>query len=391
MAQTNVRGVRVAWERLQDAMDRGRVRHDGSWHTFVHEGHGLCQSPLTLQRVIKQSNLTNDSAGPLTIRQTVPCRRCRSCVGAGVARLKAAMEIEMSQAARNLLCTFTYREPLETNGTSLKRVRGDVQEWLRRARRRLPRGNMADFGIRYCAVTEFTKRGRPHVHLLLHSNSIITQQAVANVSWPHGFRDVRLVHDVKAAQYLAKYLIKVGRLSKDYVAASIRYGKQPTDKAQTAPQDGDSKTDDPPEGDDPQSLYPGLAVERGDEKGNGPSAPWAVRRVDLLTAFGARKAAVGGELEGTELVMSYYREFRSHTPPTWMETVGLQMPIRTCEELELLIPNDVSDYYAGKIAAACDRGWVSLEPLFGDRFPGIIRAAIVGRLGEHEWPRQSQS
>lgn len=137
----------------------------------------------------------------------LPCRRwsCRVCAQTKIKQLACAVRL----ARPNRLLTLTvdpslYLEPKE----AWEATRRKVPILIRKLRQR--------FGeVEYLRVTEVTKHGWPHYHLLVRSGFL--PHAVVKSLWREmtGARivDLRKVHASFAAyQYLVKYLSKLHRL-----------------------------------------------------------------------------------------------------------------------------------------------------------------------------------
>lgn len=76
--------------------------------------------------------------------------------------------------------------------------------------------------FRYVLVTEAHKDGYPHYHALVHEVSAQIPKQKLEEQWPFGFTTFRLVKDMKAAYYIAKYLAKDARTR---IRASQGYGQ----------------------------------------------------------------------------------------------------------------------------------------------------------------------
>lgn len=92
-----------------------------------------------------------------------------------------------------------------------------VRDYLKRCRYHFEAHGGAR--LRFVAVTEAHKDGTPHMHLLMHTKTMITYRLLRKAKWGHGFVDARLA-DREAAEYLTKYLTKAG----GKVRASQWYG-----------------------------------------------------------------------------------------------------------------------------------------------------------------------
>lgn len=178
------------------------------------------------------------------VEMWVACRKCERCLRrrAAMWRLRAVAEYRLS--ARTWLATMTLRPEAYAQCLSLARRRLDkartdldglpvheqflaveaegyrnVQLWLKRLRKN------TGCPLRYLAITEAHKSGVPHWHLLLHEQDFDRpiRHKVLSGSWHLGYDDYRLIHDVKAAAYSAKYL---GKEVSARVRASGLYGRR---------------------------------------------------------------------------------------------------------------------------------------------------------------------
>lgn len=92
-----------------------------------------------------------------------------------------------------------------------------VRDYLKRCRYHFEMHGGAR--LRFVAVAESHADGTPHMHLLMHTHTMITYRLLRRAKWGHGFVDARLA-DRQTAEYLTKYLTKAqGR-----VRASQWYG-----------------------------------------------------------------------------------------------------------------------------------------------------------------------
>lgn len=135
----------------------------------------------------------------------VPCRSwsCDRC--GNIKALKLRLRVEMS--TYNKFLTLTHRPvPGEGPEAALDRMRRNWTKLSKRIQRR--NGGQR---IKYVAVTEWTKKGWPHLHLL--ADMPYLPQRVLSGHWKalHGspIVDIRRVKSEDgAARYLAKYLTK---------------------------------------------------------------------------------------------------------------------------------------------------------------------------------------
>lgn len=150
-------------------------------------------------------------------------------------------KIEMAQAHRTWLCTYTmspenhYENQAATMVRLLARGRKidelDPDELFRETNqtaaieltKMLKRIRKNYAAVRYLLVTERHKSGYPHWHMLIHEEKQpVTYRQLAS-EWSFGFTNFKLLKDIEAAGYVAKYLSKSMQAR---VRASIRYGRR---------------------------------------------------------------------------------------------------------------------------------------------------------------------
>jgi hypothetical protein len=201
---------------------------------------GRCEAPRIVpihgrpcDEGLKWYEWTAGKEHSLTVEMAVPCRKCLPCRRAKTRLWRGRISPEMEIAERTWFGTLTFsnREwskiEAEAGTTDLRpclRVAGKrVTNFVKRVRK----GSGA-LGLRLLIVTELTKRGRPHYHVLVHEPDManVVRHRMLVGQWPHGFSKWNEVkageHRARVAAYLAKYLTKapVGR-----VRAARGYGR----------------------------------------------------------------------------------------------------------------------------------------------------------------------
>lgn len=163
----------------------------------------------------------------------LPCNEwsCRHCA----TRKTKALSMKTERAKPNRLCTLTVDPKLfETPRHAFDATRRQLPEWVKRIRSR--------FGeFEYLRVTEVTKAGWPHYHMLVRSDYI--PHAVARDAWYEltGARiiDVRRVKEnFPTYRYLLKYLTKMHHIT--WTGRHVSYSRgffKPDDDPQFAPHD----------------------------------------------------------------------------------------------------------------------------------------------------------
>lgn len=179
-----------------------------------------------------------------TIRLFTRCRKCAWCLEQRRKLWAARAIAETRKSARTWLGTLTFSP--ESHHAALSRARmllhhnGDDYErldprqqyaarhralspvvtlWLKRVRKE------CQAPLRYCLVWEAHASGLPHAHVLLHEVDAErpVRKRLLQAQWQaNGFSNFKLVEDVYASAYVAKYL------SKDAMArvrASVSYGE----------------------------------------------------------------------------------------------------------------------------------------------------------------------
>lgn len=153
------------------------------------------------------------SAPKIGFRGYVKCGKCKGCL-----RLRqndwvrrAMMEFEAHD--RTWFLTLTYRGEFEVGYDA-------VQKFLKRLRKNT--GHKIRF---LCATERGSKNDRLHYHLCIHGPLALTKRLIIK-EWPHGLTHMRLMKDLTAARYVAKYTAKDGKLR-----ASLGYGYSTLDAA----------------------------------------------------------------------------------------------------------------------------------------------------------------
>jgi hypothetical protein len=179
----------------------------------------------------------------------VKCRKCPPCLAdrARHWRHRAAAEIEagdrtwfgtltlrphehflmISQARARLAGTGLDWDSLEPEDQWKERLRPLIAEWQRYMKRlrKHHRGR-----VKYCLVVERHKSGEPHLHCLLHEDSVPVRHKLLSSQWQLGFSQWKLVAEHegnRAAYYVTKYLTK-SLFSR--ICASRGYGRSMTDR-----------------------------------------------------------------------------------------------------------------------------------------------------------------
>lgn len=210
-------------------------------HVLVHSGPSVPQEKRT--------------ETPLTVRLSVPCRKCDNCRKAMSWSWRLRAYAEWQIAPRTWLATLTLRPgafvsirerlrvrhalnegvdpktgefladdfdmlPEEAQFTAMvNECAKEVQKFLKRVRKN------SDAPLRFLMVCELTKKGAPHFHLLIHETheGRFIRKNILKAAWQLGHSDYKLVLDRDRAAYVCKYLAKgIAR-----VRASLSYGFPP--------------------------------------------------------------------------------------------------------------------------------------------------------------------
>ena len=179
-----------------------------------------------------------------------PCRRCAPCLRARAREWKARMRAEMAWASRSWMVTLTMRPDARHLMLSRARARYVAPDFDTRSLDEQARMLWAEFSLeitlylkrvrkqsgaqlRMCVVAEQHADGFPHAHLILHERlgGGLATERILRRQWKWGFARASLT-DVKAADYVAKYLTKT-ILAR--VRASVGYGAGFSGPAQRGP------------------------------------------------------------------------------------------------------------------------------------------------------------
>jgi len=179
------------------------------WH--IHAWLGVCPSAQTM--------VADDVDRHQQLIYALPCNQwsCRHCA----LRKTKALAFRTEAAAPNRLCTLTVDPSLyATPRESFDATRRKLPEWIKRMRTK--------FGeVEYLRVTEVTKRGWPHYHLLIRSGFI--PHAVARDEWflltGASIVDLRQVKkSFRTYSYLVKYLTKLHHIT--WTGRHVSYSRQ---------------------------------------------------------------------------------------------------------------------------------------------------------------------
>jgi len=180
----------------------------------------VCPANLIFDQVCSTAKamLARVIGGDASVLIGLGCKRwtCRFCAAAKIRKLSWLT----SRAAPNRLLTLTVNNSLHNSPReAFDATRGFVSELIRYLRTR--------FGaIEYLRVTEVTKQGYPHYHLLVRSAFL--PHAVVKKTWEEmtgaTIVDLRPVTKTFGAyNYLTKYLTKMHRL--DWTERHVSYSK----------------------------------------------------------------------------------------------------------------------------------------------------------------------
>ena len=203
-----------------------------------------CASPVVISAIGLPSAILEADKGPVPVEMWARCRKCTQCLEHR-RRLWTARALEESNVAvRTWFGTLTVRpedrfrlrmraellakkrgwEPLAEMdpATAFKKIVDEHNREITLFLKRVRKESASRF--RYLLVTEKHKTGDPHFHILLHEHSVPVRKELLERQWTLGFSSWRLVHDVKSAYYVCKYLSKDAQTR---VRASVRYGQPP--------------------------------------------------------------------------------------------------------------------------------------------------------------------
>lgn len=217
------------------------------------------------------------SSPKATFRGLKPCRKCASCMRFKQRDWASRSVYEAMQAQRTWFCTFTFKVvPVKPYG--------GFQLYMKRARE-------AGLRIRYvCAIERGDRRGRWHLHALLHCEGAYTKRQIEapwhrKVGQSPGFTQVKLLPQSGPARdrvcnYVASYTAKEGRLhaSNGYggkaILPLVKEGKGLGDLVGAA-----------------LEAFPGATVTRVDRR----KTPWNARKVLLAEARATARALADEE------------------------------------------------------------------------------------------------
>lgn len=143
----------------------------------------------------------------------VKCGKCRGCLRLRTNDWVRRAMLEFEAHDRTWFLTLTYRGKYEVGYEA-------VQKFLKRLRKNT--GHKIRF---LCATERGSKNDRLHYHLCIHGPVALTKRLICK-EWPHGLTHMRLMKDLTAARYVAKYTAKDGKLR-----ASLGYGHSTLDAA----------------------------------------------------------------------------------------------------------------------------------------------------------------
>lgn len=140
---------------------------------------------------------------------TFPCGQCMPCRVNRKRKWTARIYLEwLGTKIPSSFNTLTYKDEALTyvmgdDGAPVATlVRSDVVHWLRRVRRREPRG------LRYFVAAEYGDRSwRPHYHAILFGIPPERAKGLLEETWPHGFITSSDVNEARMA-YVAGYAVK---------------------------------------------------------------------------------------------------------------------------------------------------------------------------------------
>lgn len=207
----------------------------------THDGEVLRTSQKVAQA--KHIIVGRHTKTPLCVRLWVRCRRCDKCLARRAMRWQFAAKSETGEATRTWFGTLTLspeeqflaltraRAKLAVSGVDydalpfgeqfgllVGAINPIVTKYLKRVRKE------SGVPLRYLIVAERHKSGLPHFHMLVHERvaGACVKERTLSKQWRAGFSKWRLVHDVRQATYLCKYLSKTLAAR---VRASQGYGK----------------------------------------------------------------------------------------------------------------------------------------------------------------------
>lgn len=219
------------------------------WHWVIDP---KCESPAIVEMAARPSPdrrtgsrrivVKRHSAHSLVITIEAPCRKCKHCQRKRSHMWRERAKLEMAQAHRTWLATYTlapeYHYVMQARANARALARGvkfselTPEEQFRRVNhegsleltlmvKRLRKNTKRP--LRYLLVTERHKSGYPHWHMLIHEEKGPVTYRQLQAEWTLGFTNFKLLKDIEAAGYVAKYLSKSMQAR---VRASLRYGRR---------------------------------------------------------------------------------------------------------------------------------------------------------------------
>ena len=201
-----------------------------------------CSSPVVIAAIGLPSAILEAHKGPLPLEMSTRCRKCPECLEHRRRLWTARALEETNVAARTWFGTLTVRpedrfrlrlkaelkatkrgwEPFAEvdPDAAFKKIVDEHNREITLFLKRVRKESASRF--RYLLVTEKHKTGDPHFHILLHEHSVPVRKELLERQWTLGFSSWRLVHDVKSAFYVCKYLSKDAQTR---VRASVGYGQ----------------------------------------------------------------------------------------------------------------------------------------------------------------------
>lgn len=207
--------------------DRGLVGRRLEWDVS-----GRCESGRVIE-LFSRYGIDTRYKKPWWVFLTVPCRKCNNCRHRRGAMWKqrALQEIRNAETCgkRTWVCTLTYspdhyaqlldltRSYADMRGVNFEALNegekfnaivaetsGEFDRFAKRIRSKRP----DDLKFRYLWVPERTKAGTLHWHGLVHEvDEPILKRRIQN-AWQCGFSHVSLVHNMRSAWYVTKYISK---------------------------------------------------------------------------------------------------------------------------------------------------------------------------------------
>lgn len=210
---------------LAGVAEHAKKRGRAEWYSTRRP---YCDAPRSVTlgaRAKTGEGMALERGSPCWLDIWVPCRKCQKCLVVRKLLWKGRIMSEVMHAQRTWFVTLTFRPSareslfaeaptvLERSKIALK----EISDYLKRLRAACV-GTPTE--IRFFAVTEPHKDDFPHVHLLLHSDEMLSAKRIRAGNWKHGFISMKLCDD-EMAGYLVKYITK----EVSCVRASLRYGK----------------------------------------------------------------------------------------------------------------------------------------------------------------------